>query len=98
MKMLEHMGKALKMDLNDLRESFKEGVQAMRMNYYPPCPQPEDVIGVDAHTDGTALTVLLQGNETEGLQTKKDGMWIPVKPRPNSFVVNIGDVFEVHTN
>jgi len=32
----------------------------------------------------------------EGLQIKKDGMWIPVIPLPNAFVVNIGDILEVN--
>jgi len=31
----------------------------------------------------------------EGLQIKKDGTWISVKPLPNAFIVSIGDVLEV---
>ncbi|GKV34392.1 hypothetical protein SLEP1_g42767 [Rubroshorea leprosula] len=44
------------------------------------------------------LTILLQINEVEGLQIKKDGKWVPIKPLPNAFIINIGDVLEVITN
>lgn len=67
----------------------------MRMNYYPPSPQPEKVIGLTNHSDATALTILLQVNEVEGLQIRKDDMWVPVRPMPNAFVVNVGDILEV---
>ncbi|CAN6980223.1 unnamed protein product [Brassica rapa subsp. trilocularis] len=75
-----------------------DSVQMMRMNYYPPCPQPDKVIGLSPHSDPNGLTILLQVNEVEGLQIKKDGKWVPVKPLPNSFIVNIGDVIEIITN
>ena len=65
------------------------------MNYYPPCPQPESVIGLSPHSDAVGLTILLQINEMEGLQIRKEGLWIPVKPLPNAFIINIGDIVEV---
>jgi len=92
---IEFMSKALKIQNNELLELFEEMGQSMRMNYYPPCPQPDKVIGLNPHSDGTALTILLQLNEIEGLQIKKDGMWIPIKPLTNAFVINIGDMLEV---
>ena len=66
------------------------------MNYYPPCPQPELVMGLNTHSDAAALTILLQINEMKGLQIRKDGRWIPIKPLPNAFIVNIGDILEVN--
>ncbi|PON54607.1 Oxoglutarate/iron-dependent dioxygenase [Parasponia andersonii] len=54
--LLDLMPKALRMEDSE-----------MRMNYYPPCPQPDLVIGVNPHSDATGLTILLQNNETEGL-------------------------------
>ncbi|KAF5475229.1 hypothetical protein F2P56_007059 [Juglans regia] len=98
MKILDQMAKALRMESNDMRCLFEEGTQTMRMNYYPPCPQPELAIGLAAHSDATGLTILLQLNEMEGLQVRKDGTWIPVKPIPNAFIVNIGDILEIVTN
>ncbi|KAF5944767.1 hypothetical protein HYC85_018844 [Camellia sinensis] len=98
MKILDYMAKALKMKAEDMRELFEEGMQAVRMNYYPPCPQPELVVGLTPHSDAVGLTILLQLNEMEGLQIKKDGMWAPVKPLSDAFVVNIGDILEIVTN
>ncbi|KAI8525753.1 hypothetical protein RHMOL_Rhmol13G0254600 [Rhododendron molle] len=94
MKILDFIAKALKMKTEEMRGLFKDGRQAMRMNYYPPCPQPEKVIGLTPHSDSVGLTILLQINEVEGLQIRKDGMWVPVKPLPETFVVNIGDILE----
>lgn len=98
MKILLLMGKALKMDTKEMIELFDEGVQHFRMNYYPPCPQPNLVIGLTPHSDAVGLTLLLQINEMEGLQIRKEGKWIPVKPLPNAFVVNVGDILEIATN
>ena len=95
MAILGYMAKALKMDIEEIRELFSEGVQSMRMNYYPPCPQPDKAIGFTPHSDADALTILLQLNETEGLQIRKEGNWVPITPLPNAFVVNIGDIMEV---
>nr|KYP36291.1 Protein SRG1 [Cajanus cajan] len=93
MVVVEQMGKALKIE--EIGGIFEDGIQSMRMNYYPPCPQPEKVIGLTPHSDGGALTILLQVSEVEGLQVRKDAMWVPVKPLPNAFIVNIGDMLEV---
>ncbi|KAJ1412069.1 Oxoglutarate/iron-dependent dioxygenase [Sesbania bispinosa] len=92
------MTKALKIEAKELLELFEEVDQGMRMNYYPPCPNPEQVIGFNPHSDAGALTILLQANEIEGLQIRKDGMWIPVKPLSDAFVINVGDMLEILTN
>ncbi|KAG6594510.1 Protein SRG1, partial [Cucurbita argyrosperma subsp. sororia] len=98
MKLLDLMAKALKMEGCEMRELLGGGIVSTRMNYYPPCPQPELVIGLNNHSDASGLTILLQVNEMEGLQIRKDGRWIPVQPLPNAFVVNIGDILEIVTN
>ncbi|XP_059433263.1 protein SRG1-like [Corylus avellana] len=95
---LGHMAKALKMDAEEMVELFSDGVQSMRMNYYPPCPEPNKTIGFTPHSDADALTILYQLNETEGLQIRKDGRWVSVKPLPHAFVVNIGDIMEIVSN
>ncbi|GAB4831545.1 hypothetical protein Ancab_005553 [Ancistrocladus abbreviatus] len=98
-KILNCMETALKIDSDDhLTEMFGEGKQSMRINYYPPCPEPDKVIGLTPHSDADGLTILLQLNEMDGLQIRKDGMWIPVNPMPNAFIVNIGDMLEIMTN
>ncbi|XP_061340690.1 protein SRG1-like [Gastrolobium bilobum] len=95
---IEHMAIALKIEPKEVLELFDDLSQAMRWNYYPPCPQPENVIGLNPHSDAGALTILLQANEVEGLEIRKDGKWIPVKPLPNAFVINVGDISEILTN
>ncbi|KAG5622234.1 hypothetical protein H5410_007452 [Solanum commersonii] len=98
MKVLKLLGKALGIDEEEVKSVFEEGMQSMRMNYYPPCPQPNKVMGLTPHLDATCLTILLQANETQGLQIRKDGIWIPIEPLPNAFIVNVGDAFEIFSN
>ncbi|CAL4915535.1 unnamed protein product [Urochloa decumbens] len=78
--------------------TFKGLPQSMRINYYPPCSQADKVLGLSPHTDGVGMTFLLQVNDVEGLQIRKDGRWFSVKAIPGALVVNIGDVLEVLTN
>ncbi|KAL0698359.1 hypothetical protein Bca4012_054481 [Brassica carinata] len=93
------MASALMIKPEEMEKMFDDGLrQTMRMNYYPPYPDPDQVIGLIPHSDPTGLTILLQVNEVDGLQIKKNGKWVPVKPLPNAFVVNIGDVLEIITN
>lgn len=65
------------------------------MNYYPPCVKANEVIGIAPHSDATGLTVLLQVNEVQGLQIRKAGKWLPIKPIPGAFIINIGDIITV---
>ncbi|KAL7212659.1 hypothetical protein ACSBR2_015359 [Camellia fascicularis] len=92
------MAKALKIDKGEMEEMFDDGVQQVRMSYYPPCPQPEMVMGLRPHSDATGITILLQVNGVEGFQIKKDGIWIPVSFLPDAFVVNVGDTLEILSN
>ena len=73
------------------------GSQLLVINCYPPCPKPELVMGLPAHTDHGLLTLLMQ-NELGGLQIQPNGKWIPVHPLPNSFFINTGDHMEVKQN
>ncbi|VVA91598.1 unnamed protein product [Arabis nemorensis] len=98
--LVANMARALEVKPEEMEKFFNDvdSVQSMRMNYYPPCPQPDQVIGLTPHSDSVGLTILMQVNEVEGLQIKKDGKWVPVKPLPNAFIVNIGDILEIITN
>ncbi|OVA00596.1 Oxoglutarate/iron-dependent dioxygenase [Macleaya cordata] len=93
------MAKALNMDSKEMmRELFSNGLQGTRINYYPPCSKAQHVLGFSPHSDADALTIVLQINEIEGLQIRKDGKWISVKPMPHAFVVNVGDMMEIVSN
>uniref|UniRef100_A0A0E0L2P7 Fe2OG dioxygenase domain-containing protein n=1 Tax=Oryza punctata TaxID=4537 RepID=A0A0E0L2P7_ORYPU len=80
------------------REFFEDSSSIMRCNYYPPCPEPERTLGTGPHCDPSALTVLLQDGDVDGLQVLVGGAWRPVRPEPGAFVVNIGDTFMALTN
>ncbi|KAJ0961749.1 hypothetical protein J5N97_029577 [Dioscorea zingiberensis] len=77
---------------------FKDGMQSVRINYYPPCHHSSKVLGLSPHSDGGGLTLLLQVNQVEGLQIKKNGRWLPIKPLSSAFIVNIGDTLEIMSN
>ncbi|KAH6826194.1 senescence-related gene 1 protein [Perilla frutescens var. hirtella] len=98
MILLGQLAKALNMDADEMEGVFDNGVQSMRMNYYPPCPEPDMAIGFTPHSDADAITILLQLNEIEGLQIRRDGKWLPIKPLHNAFVVNLGDIMEIVSN
>ncbi|KAK9144429.1 hypothetical protein Sjap_004332 [Stephania japonica] len=56
-----------------------------------------DVFGLRTFPIAERLTksiFLIQVNVVEGLQIKKNGTWVPVKPVPGAFIVNIGDAIE----
>ena len=89
------MAKALEIDMKEMIELFDDGMQAVRMAYYPPCPKPELVMGLTPHSDITLLTILHQVNGVDGLQIRKDGLWFPLNFNPDAFVVNVGDILEV---
>nr|ABV82967.1 anthocyanidin synthase [Vitis vinifera] len=68
-----------------------------KINYYPKCPQPELALGVEAHTDVSALTFILH-NMVPGLQLFYEGKWVTAKCVPNSIIMHIGDAIEILSN
>lgn len=94
------MAKNLGLDRPEkLTGMMEDGIQGIRMNYYPPCPLAHDkVIGLSPHSDAVALTLLLQVNAVPGLQIRSHGKWLPVYPHPGALIVNIGDVIEILSN
>nr|BAG68572.1 GA20 oxidase-like protein [Physcomitrium patens] len=75
----------------------RERMVSMRLNFYPPCPEPSKAIGLRAHTDPHLITILHQ-DTVRGLQVQVAEKWVTVKPRPDCFVVNIGDIFQILSN
>ncbi|KAF7119360.1 hypothetical protein RHSIM_Rhsim13G0149200 [Rhododendron simsii] len=69
-----------------------------KVSNYPPCPRPELIKGLRAHTDAGGLILLFQDDKVSGLQLLKDGEWVDVPPLRHSIVINIGDQLEVITN
>ncbi|XP_034926966.1 flavonol synthase/flavanone 3-hydroxylase [Populus alba] len=94
---------ALSLGLGLEGHALKEGAGGedieymLKINYYPPCPRPDLTLGVAAHTDLSALTILVP-NEVPGLQIFKDGNWFEAKYIPNALIIHIGDQIEILSN
>lgn len=69
-----------------------------KVSNYPPCPKPELIKGLRAHTDAGGIILLFQDDKVSGLQLLKDGQWVDVPPMKHSIVINLGDQLEVITN
>nr|AAA33708.1 ethylene-forming enzyme [Petunia x hybrida]prf//1909343A ethylene-forming enzyme [Petunia x hybrida] len=69
-----------------------------KVSNLPPCPKPDLIKGLRAHTDAGGIILLFQDVKVSGLQLLKDGQWIDVPPMRHSIVVNLGDQLEVITN
>ncbi|MBA0822219.1 hypothetical protein Goarm_019033, partial [Gossypium armourianum] len=69
-----------------------------KVSNYPPCPKPDKIKGLRAHTDAGGIILLFQDAQVSGLQLLKDGQWVDVPPMRHSIVINLGDQLEVITN
>ncbi|GLT63699.1 hypothetical protein SLA2020_362430 [Shorea laevis] len=99
-KLLELIALSLGLPADRFHGFFKDHQTSfIRLNHYPPCPVPHLALGVGRHKDAIALTVLAQ-DDVVGLEVKRksDGEWIRVKPTPNSYIINVGDIIQVWTN
>lgn len=97
LKLLGLVAQSLGLPKDRLNGYFKGQMSLVRFNHYPPCPFPELTLGVGGHKDAGAITIVAQ-DDVGGLQVKRksDQEWIPVRPTPNAFVINIGDVIQVY--
>ncbi|CAN1266614.1 S-norcoclaurine synthase 1 [Linum perenne] len=97
--LLNYMAINLGLEPEKLLTLFKDGLQAVGINYYPPCKESNKVMGCTAHSDAVGLTLLTQVNDdVHGLQIRKDGEWVPIVPIPGAFIVNVGDMIEIMSN
>ncbi|KAF0928703.1 hypothetical protein E2562_006126 [Oryza meyeriana var. granulata] len=96
--LLEFLAMDMGVDPESLLEIFRGQPQTMRVSYYPPCRQADKVLGLSPHCDAAGLTLLLQVNEVQGLQIRKDGKWLAVDALDGALVVNIGDMLEILSN
>lgn len=81
--------------------SFLSPQHRLKLVHYRSTPKSPSQ-GVGPHKDSSGwLTFLLQPSDTnvQGLQAlSKDGSWTDVPPIPGTYVVNLGQAFEVVTN
>ncbi|KAJ1402619.1 Oxoglutarate/iron-dependent dioxygenase [Sesbania bispinosa] len=86
------------LEKHDFLGLHKEILQGLRVNYYPPCNTPEQVIGLTTHSDASTISVVMQDDDITGLEIRYKGSWVPVTPIPDALVVNVGDVMEIWSN
>nr|ACN40802.1 unknown [Picea sitchensis] len=96
-KLLGLLSEGLGLNPNYIQILNKEPLLQVRINYYPPCPQPDMVNGLKPHSDGDMLTVLLDDG-VDGLQVRKDEDWFTVPSIPGALIVNIGDLLQIVSN
>ncbi|VFQ65809.1 unnamed protein product [Cuscuta campestris] len=99
-KLLGLISLSLGLPENRLNGFFnKDQTSFVRLNHYPPCPIPHLALGVGPHKDAGALTVLAQ-DDVGGLEVRRktDGEWVFVKPTPDAFIINVGDIIQVWSN
>ncbi|KAI1077059.1 2OG-Fe(II) oxygenase [Whalleya microplaca] len=103
-RFLDLVAQALSLSPGALR-SFLSDQHRLKLVHYPALPTSDPAIsqqGVGPHKDSSGWwTFLLQASppEVKGLQVlNKAGEWVDVPVVPGTFVVNIGQAFEVVTN
>ncbi|CAL4985403.1 unnamed protein product [Urochloa decumbens] len=103
-KMLGVMEELLGLEEGHIKKAFTnagdfEPFYGTKVSHYPPCPRPDLVNGLRAHTDAGGLILLFQDDRFGGLQVKlADGRWVDVQPLENAIVINTGDQIEVLSN
>ncbi|KAE8728343.1 1-aminocyclopropane-1-carboxylate oxidase 5 [Hibiscus syriacus] len=102
-KVMQVMDENLGLPNGYIKTAFNDGdgdnaFFGTKVSHYPPCPHPEKVKGLRAHTDAGGVILLFQDDKVGGLQVLKDGQWIDVHPLPNAIVINTGDQIEVLSN
>ncbi|KAG0497029.1 hypothetical protein HPP92_001720 [Vanilla planifolia] len=97
LEIMELLGVFLGVGGNHFRDFFRRNDSIMRLNYYPSCQKPELALGTGPHCDPTSLTILHQ-DHVSGLQVFTGGRWRSINPKPNTFIVNIGDTFMALSN
>ncbi|KAI9181158.1 hypothetical protein LWI28_011989 [Acer negundo] len=98
-KLLELIALSLGLPANRFHSFFREQTTRVKLHHYPQCPAPELALGLGSHKDSGGLTILFQ-DEAGGLQvkSKSDGEWVAVKPIPDTYIVNVGEVIQVWSN
>ncbi|BGP17068.1 hypothetical protein JCM10213_000294 [Rhodosporidiobolus nylandii] len=70
----------------------------LRLLHYPEVPRSGSNNRIGAHTDFGTVTLLWQ-DDTGGLEIEgPEGKWVPVTPKKDSFVINLGDVLARWSN
>ena len=99
MRLLRPLALSLGLPADFFLLKFSDPMEALRLLHYS--AQKSDtssgVLGCGAHSDYGMLTLLLT-DDVPGLEILCGEEWILVPPRPNCFIVNLGDMLARWTN
>lgn len=89
------MARVLNLKEDSFLNQYGEGSMiGARLHYNPKSPKP-CLVRLRPHTDGSAITIVLQDKQVEGLQYLKDNQWFRAPVIPEALVINVGNVLEV---
>jgi isopenicillin N synthase-like dioxygenase len=99
-QLLRAFALALRMPEEGFHSYFRKPLSQLRLIHYPKQNElaSNGKIGIGAHRDTSAFTVLLQ-DDAGGLELcLKSGEWVVAPPIPGCFVINIGDMMKHWSN
>ncbi|CAA0807351.1 2-oxoglutarate (2OG) and Fe(II)-dependent oxygenase superfamily protein [Striga hermonthica] len=98
-KLLQGIGENLELEQGYIDRALQldSCFQLYAANYYPPCPEPDQAIGLPPHTDHGLLTFLIH-NGVAGLQIQHNGEWFNTNSPHGSILVNTADHLEIFSN
>ncbi|BBN00738.1 protein MpDOXC6 [Marchantia polymorpha subsp. ruderalis] len=96
-KILTMIAEGLGLESDAFVKRFLAPRVSVRSNFYPLRSEEKSEGFVHPHSDVSGTTLLLS-DMVAGLEVKKDDSWVQVEPRPNGFVVNVGDLVEILSN
>ncbi|XP_060669845.1 jasmonate-induced oxygenase 4-like [Ziziphus jujuba] len=93
------MARSLSLEENCfLSQCGEQATPQPRFNFYPKCGGPGLVLGLKPHADGSAIAIVLQDKNVEGLQLLKDNQWFKAPIIPEALLINVGDQVEISSN
>ncbi|OAG05741.1 2og-Fe oxygenase family protein [Paraphaeosphaeria sporulosa] len=100
MKLVRILALAFELEETAFDDIFRFPITGMRPLHYPPTPITENAnnVGLGAHADFSWLTLVLQDSVSALEVLNQDGMWVDAPPQKGTFVCNVGQYLERHTN
>ena len=100
LELVQRLSVALGLSPNTLLDLFNDPTYFLRLIQYPlldPNDSPAP-FGSAPHTDHGFMTLVLQ-DDTGGLEVlNSNGRWMPVRPIPNTLVLNVADMLSIISN
>ena len=100
LELVQRLSVALGLSPNTLLDLFNDPTYFLRLIQYP-LLDPNDFpapFGSAPHTDHGFMTLVLQ-DDTGGLEVlNSNGRWMPVRPIPNTLVLNVADMLSIISN